>query len=90
MRIERGVICEVISGANGPYDSPNVGKIVEVASLQGEHSEHGRIWRCISSRGDLVSEYGAIGIAADFAQAWLKPMDTKGRQVVYEQLEKAA
>ena len=67
MKIYCGVLCRVVGGTDGL----NVGKIVRVASYQGDHSRHGRIWRCTTESGPLVTEYGAIGIAADFAQDWL-------------------
>lgn len=69
--IKTGDRCEVIAGALGP-SGPNVGKFVTVGQVRGEHSEHGRIWRC---HGDgLVTEYGAVGNQADFAQAWLRKL----------------
>lgn len=81
--IKAGDLCEVVDGALGS-GGPNIGKRVEVCSLQGEHSVYGRIWRC---RGkDLVSEYGGKGITADFAQSWLRKiepedMDPASREV---------
>ena len=69
-KISAGVICKVIGGVDGL----NIGKTVKVASLQGEHSQYGRIWRCTAQDCQLVTEYGAIGISADFAQSWLEPM----------------
>ena len=70
MRVEAGVICRVIGGTDGL----NIGKTVRVASFQGEHSKLGRIWRCTVLGGILVTEYGVVGIAADFAQSWLEPL----------------
>jgi hypothetical protein len=70
MRIYTGVLCRVIGGT----DNLNIGKIVRVASLQGEHSVYGRIWRCTTEGELLVTEFGAIGISADFAQDWLEPL----------------
>lgn len=69
--IKTGDRCEVIAGALGTQ-GPNVGKIVKVAPLRGEHSIFGRIWRCTGP--DLVSEYGGVGISADFAQSWLRKL----------------
>lgn len=63
--------CEVIAGAMG-IQGPNVGKTVVVECLRGEHSQFGRIWRC--SGKDLVTEFGALGTHADFAQSWLRKM----------------
>jgi len=70
MRVQAGVLCRVIGGTDGL----NVGKHVRVASLRGEHSKLGRIWRCTAVDCTLVTEYGAVGIAADFAQSWLEPI----------------
>lgn len=67
--IKTGDECEVVCGALGTQ-GPNVGKTVTVTSLQGEHSEYGRIWRCTGK--ELITEYGATGIACDFAQSWLR------------------
>lgn len=72
--IKVGDQCEVISGA---FDDkgPNVGKMVTVSSLRGEHSVYGRIWHC--SGESLVTEYGAVGNRADFAAAWLRKLPPK-------------
>lgn len=70
MKIHAGAICKVIGGTDGL----NVGKLVEVTQLRGEHSEHGRIWRCRAIDCQLVTEYGGVGITADFAQSWLQPL----------------
>lgn len=69
--IKKGDRCEVISGALGDK-GPNIGKKVIVVSFMGEHSVHGRIWRCTAP--DLITEYGVVGIACDFAAAWLKKL----------------
>lgn len=70
MKHNAGVLCKVIGGTDGL----NIGKIVKIASLQGEHSKLGRIWRCAVVAGQLVTEYGAVGVSADFAQDWLEPL----------------
>ena len=70
MKIYAGTLCKVIGGTDGL----NLGQIVRVVSLQGEHSRLGRIWRCNSEDGDLITEYGAVGRSADFAQDWLQPI----------------
>jgi hypothetical protein len=69
--IKSGDRCEVIAGALGS-EGPNVGKLVTVGELRGEHSEHGRIWRCHGQ--GLVTEFGALGNQADFAQSWLRKL----------------
>lgn len=73
--IKAGDLAEVISGKYGTA-SPNIGLIVSVVSLQGEHSLYGRIWRCEAEYG----EAGQPGIAVppgylDFAQDWLKKIN---------------
>lgn len=70
MKIYQGVLCKVIGGT----DNLNVGKLVRVSSFQGEHSQYGRIWRCTAVGCSLVTEYGGVGISADFAQDWLEPI----------------
>lgn len=76
--IKAGDPCIVIAGALG-MDGPNVGKRVVVEHLQGEHSQFGRIWRCVGVKGvQLVSEYGALGSHADFAQSWLRKLPPVG------------
>lgn len=69
--IKSGDLCEVIAGAFG-LQGPNVGKLVTVKELRGEHSKFGRIWRCTGP--DLTTEYGATGTQADFAQSWLRKL----------------
>lgn len=70
--IKSGDECVVVGGAL-EGKGPNLGKRVTVKQLRGEHSVHGRIWRCTGP--DIVTEYGAIGGEADFAQAWLQKAD---------------
>lgn len=69
--IQSGDRCQVIAGALGS-EGPNIGKVVTVGQLRGEHSEHGRIWRCHGN--GLVTEFGALGDEADFAQSWLRKL----------------
>ena len=69
--IKSGDECLVISGVFGDK-SPNVGKKVKVVNLVGEHSEYGRIWRCVGSQ--LTTEFGAVGTESQFAQSWLQKM----------------
>lgn len=70
MKFHAGLLCRVIGGVDGL----NIGKIVVVQSLQGEHSKLGRIWRATGHECSLITEYGGIGISADFAEDWLKPI----------------
>jgi hypothetical protein len=69
--IKSGDLCEVIAGALGSV-GPNVGKRVTVGTLRGEHSTFGRIWRCHGQ--GIVTEFGALGTEADFAQSWLRKL----------------
>ena len=73
--IKAGDLCHVISGLNGAA-SPNIGLVVHVISLQGEHSKYGRIWRCEAEYGEAGQlgdkvPYGHL----DFAQDWLKKIE---------------
>jgi hypothetical protein len=73
--IKAGDMCEVITGLGGPQ-SPNVGKRVRVTDLQGEHSRHGRVWRC---KGDGIVQLNEVGDYmvtnwADFPAAWLRKL----------------
>jgi hypothetical protein len=80
MKHYAGALCKVVGGVDGL----NVGKTVRIESLQGEHSKYGRIWRCTAHGCELITEYGAIGNAADFAQSWLEvipPIEAKPDQL---------
>ena len=72
--IKSGDRAEVVDGLKGK-DSPNLGLIVKVRSLVGEHSKFGRIWRCDAE----YAERGQAGVdvpggMADFAQSWLRKL----------------
>ena len=70
--IKKGDMATIIQGALGKH-GPNVGKTVRVGMLQGEHSQHGRIWRV---RGEgLVTEYGVKCTEFDCAQSWLRKIE---------------
>lgn len=80
--IKAGDLAEVIDGLQGK-DSPNIGLIVRVLRYAGEHSKHGRIWRCEAEYAVL----GQTGVnvpvgAADFAQAWLRKIEPPPEKVV--------
>lgn len=78
--IKAGDLCEVISGMEGSQ-SPNIGLIVQVLAYRGDHSQHGRIWRC-------EAQYAVLGQpgrdvppgAADFAQNWLRKIEPPNQQ----------
>ena len=69
--LQSGDICLVIDS----IDRISVGRTVKVISLQGQHSKWGNIWRCRGLNGALISEYGAVGDVAEFAQSWLQRID---------------
>lgn len=78
--IKAGDLCEVIDGLQGRA-SPNIGLIVRVLSYVGDHSQHGRIWRCEAAYAVL----GQVGVkvppgAADFAQTWLRKIEPPPQQ----------
>ena len=74
--IKAGDLCEIVEGALGGK-GPNVGKIVRVLQLRGEHSVHGRIWRVDGNH--LVTEFGAVGGQLDCAQSWLRKLPPQAK-----------
>lgn len=70
--IKTGDRAHIIAGALGDQ-GPNVGKLVTVGKLQGEHSKFGRIWR-VHGAG-LATEFGAMGDELDCAAAWLRKIE---------------
>lgn len=73
--IKAGDVCEVIGGL-GRSKSPNIGLRVTVKSLQGEHSQHGRIWRCDGKGVKQITSactYIETGWA-DFPVTWLRKL----------------
>lgn len=73
--IKAGDLAEVIDGLRGE-DSPNLGLIVRVRSLAGEHSRLGRIWRCEAEFGVRGQEGKDVpGGLMDFAQSWLRKIE---------------
>lgn len=88
--IKAGDRAEVIDGLQGK-DSPNLGLIVKVRSLAGEHSKFGRIWRCEAE----YAERGQLGVnvpggLADFAQSWLRKLPPDAPPVVAKNLAETA
>lgn len=74
--LKAGDKATVIAGL-GRSKSPNIGLVVHVKSLQGEHSQHGRVWRCT---GKGVKQLGDSGQYietgwADFPASWLQKED---------------
>lgn len=85
MRCKQGDLAEVIGGA---LNLTNVGKIVRVMNYRGEHSQYGPIWHCAAEDCELVTEYGGVGIGADFADDWLRPLPpekTPANDFVYDE-----
>ena len=73
--IQAGDLAEVISGLQGDK-SPNIGLIVKVVAFVGEHSKHGRIWRCDAEYAQRGQEGLDVSIGmADFAQSWLRKIE---------------
>lgn len=74
--ISAGDTCLVVGGL-GRTKSPNAGLTVTVRSLQGEHTQHGRIWRCEGAGIKQLTEAGGYEVTgwADFATAWLQRID---------------
>jgi hypothetical protein len=74
--IKANDLCEVIGGL-GRGKSPNIGKRVIAVTMQGEHSQWGRVWRCagegIVQLGD-AGNYVVVGWA-DFPTAWLRKIE---------------
>ena len=74
--IQSGDQCLVISGL-GRHKSPNLGLTVMAQYFLGEHSQHGRMWRC---GGDGIQQLTDAGTyvttpTADFASAWLQKIE---------------
>ena len=83
MNVKQGDLAEVVQSVDGH----SVGMIVQVVQFMGEHSQYGPIWRC-RSRDDIVTEYGAVGKTADFADDWLRPLKPKQKDgLTIKQLE---
>ena len=88
--IKAGDLAEVIDGMLGK-ESPNIGLIVQVASLAGEHSLFGRIWRCRAEYGIRGQEgHNVPSVFLDFAQSWLRkikppptPLETKTKETEF-------
>lgn len=74
--IKSGDQAIVISGL-GQGKSPNIGKQVTVVRLMGEHSQHGRVWRCRGANIAQLTDAGTYDVLgwADFPAAWLKKID---------------
>jgi hypothetical protein len=73
--IKAGDLCEVIGGLTGA-NSPNLGLIVRVLQLRGQHSWLGNIWRCEAEYA--VQAQPGINVppgTTDFAQQWLKKIE---------------
>ena len=74
--ISAGDPCRVVSGL-GRHKSPNLDLEVRVVSRQGEHSQHGTIWRCTGPGVKQLQDNGSYAITgeADFAAAWLERIE---------------
>lgn len=74
--LQAGDLAEVVGGL-GRGKSPNIGQRVKVVSFQGEHSQHGRIWRCTGDGVQQLTDAGTYVVTgwADFAQSWLRKIE---------------
>ncbi len=70
--IKQGDRAYIVAGVLGDK-GPNIGKTVTVGQCQGEHSLHGRIWRCYGE--GLITEYGVVAPDMDFAADWLRKIE---------------
>jgi len=52
----------------------NLGKLVDVVTLMGNHSEFGPIWRIRAKGRSLVTDLGIVCAACDIPDAWLRPI----------------
>lgn len=77
--IQAGDFAEIIRGL-GRDKSPNIGKRVRVVSMQGEHSQFGRIWRCTGEGVQQLSDAGTYITTgwADFPATWLRKIEPEG------------
>ena len=74
--LSAGDTCVVVGGL-GRSKSPNLGLQVTVRSAQGEHSQHGRIWRCEGAGVQQLTDGGGYQTTgwADFPASWLQRVD---------------
>lgn len=74
--ISKGDLCEVVGGL-GRSKSPNLGLQVVVGQLQGEHSQHGMVWRCTGDGIQQLTDGGGYVVTgwADFPASWLRRID---------------
>lgn len=73
--LKAGDLAEVVNGASG-LSSPNLGKIVTVKSVRGEHTTLGRILRCEGAGISTLSGDGYVITGwADFPTSWLKKIE---------------
>jgi hypothetical protein len=65
-------------------DGLAMGKIVECISMDGEHTQYGKMWLC-KFRTNVVSEYGAVGTKMHVPQDWLRkiPSDPLDEEDLY-------
>jgi hypothetical protein len=85
--ISKGDLCEVIDGVY-KSKSPNIGKMVTVESLQGNHSQLGVIWRCSGPNLVAFNDDGMGTGTADFPAIWLRRIDPPPMPVKELELER--
>ena len=74
--IQSGDQCLVIRGL-ARHKSPNLGLTVTVGMRQGEHQQHGVIWRCTGDGVKQMTDAGTYMVTgvADFAASWLQRIE---------------
>jgi len=88
--LQKGDLAEIIQGAAG-RSGPNIGKVVTVGVVMGEHSRFGRIVRV---SGDNLTRLGQMGFErgdwADVPTAWLKKIEPPAGPVEQQSKELTA
>lgn len=57
--------------------SPNIGLVVTASLCMGDHSQHGRVWRCFGEGVKQFTDGGEYVVTneADFPVAWLQKIE---------------
>lgn len=76
-KVGPGVLCEVVWGLEGDQ-SPNLGLVVSVTRLVGQHEDYGPIWEAENEYG-IRPEYSKVHRPIspgkqDYAESWLRPL----------------
>lgn len=80
--IKFGDKCVVVNGMTR-HKSPNIGKLVTVGGVRGEHSVYGRVFRCegegVVQLDENSGEYVQMNWA-DFPACWLQKVPPNGTE----------